>query len=68
MTTELPNGELLYALGVAPSNAYNSYRNVFNRIIVVDHASNLELRTQNLELEGTRTRIPFEACASAAGS
>ena len=33
VTTELPNGELLYALGVAPSNAYNSYRNVFNRII-----------------------------------
>ena len=32
-TTRLPDGDLLYALGVAPSSAYNSYRGVFNRII-----------------------------------
>jgi hypothetical protein len=29
----LRNGDLLYAIGVAPSNAYASYRAVFNRII-----------------------------------
>jgi predicted Zn-dependent protease len=33
VTAEMPNGDLLYALGVAPSNAYGSYRGVFNRII-----------------------------------
>jgi predicted Zn-dependent protease len=33
VTTELPNGDLFYALGVAPTNAYGSYRGVFNRII-----------------------------------
>jgi hypothetical protein len=33
VTTELRNGDVLYALGVAPSSAYNTYRTVFNRII-----------------------------------
>jgi peptidase M48-like protein len=32
-TTQLRDGSLLYAIGVAPSNQYNSYRNVFERII-----------------------------------
>jgi predicted Zn-dependent protease len=33
VTTELPNGDLFYALGVAPTSAYGSYRGVFNRIV-----------------------------------
>jgi Zn-dependent protease with chaperone function len=33
VTTELRNGDVLYALGIAPTSAYNSYRTVFNRII-----------------------------------
>lgn len=33
VTTDLGNSELLYSIGVAPSNEFNSYRSVFNRIV-----------------------------------
>jgi hypothetical protein len=33
VTVELRTGELLYAIGVAPSDEFNSYRSVFNRIL-----------------------------------
>src|SRR5581483_2908736 len=32
-TTQMPNGELLYAIGVAPADAYDRYRDVFERIV-----------------------------------
>ena len=32
-TTQMPDGTLLYAIGVAPDNAFDSYRDVFDRII-----------------------------------
>jgi Zn-dependent protease with chaperone function len=32
-TTEARNGDLLYALGVAPTDEFNSYRSVFNRVV-----------------------------------
>jgi len=32
-TVELRTGELLYAIGVAPSDEFNAYRPVFNRIL-----------------------------------
>jgi len=32
-TTQLSDGSLLYAIGVAPSNEFSSYEPVFNRII-----------------------------------
>jgi len=32
-TTRLADGNLLYAVAVAPANAYPSYRNVFDRIV-----------------------------------
>jgi hypothetical protein len=32
-TTQLPDGTLLYAIGVAPANAFDSYREVFDRIV-----------------------------------
>jgi hypothetical protein len=32
VTTETRDGDLLYALGVAPSNEFDTYRGVFNRI------------------------------------
>src|SRR5262245_6890070 len=31
-TTQLPNGNLLYAIGVAPNGEYSSYRGVFDRV------------------------------------
>jgi hypothetical protein len=33
VTTETRNGDLLYAIGVAPRDAFNSYRGVFNRVV-----------------------------------
>jgi hypothetical protein len=33
VTTQLGNGDLLYAIGVAPRNLFASYRGVFNRIV-----------------------------------
>ena len=33
VTSDLGNSELLYSIGVAPSNEFNSYRSVFNRIV-----------------------------------
>jgi hypothetical protein len=33
VTTEIGNGDLLYALGVAPDSAFNSYRTVFDRVV-----------------------------------
>ena len=33
VTAETRNGDLLYALGVAPSDQFNSYRSVFNRVV-----------------------------------
>jgi hypothetical protein len=33
VTTELGNGQMLYAIGVAPREEFNSYRGVFNRIL-----------------------------------
>ena len=33
VTTEVGNGDLFYSLGVAPRNAFNTYRTVFNRIV-----------------------------------
>jgi Zn-dependent protease with chaperone function len=33
VTTSLGSGEMLYAIGVAPSDEFNSYRSVFNRIV-----------------------------------
>jgi Zn-dependent protease with chaperone function len=32
-TTQLRNGNLLYAIGVAPRDEFSSYRNVFNRVV-----------------------------------
>ena len=32
-TTRLPDGTLLYAIGVAPSDAFASYRSVFDRVV-----------------------------------
>jgi beta-barrel assembly-enhancing protease len=32
-TTQLPDGSLLYAIGVAPANAFDTYRSVFDRIV-----------------------------------
>ncbi|OLE78799.1 MAG: hypothetical protein AUF76_18390 [Acidobacteria bacterium 13_1_20CM_2_65_9] len=32
-TTQLRNGNLLYAIGVAPSNEFSSYRGVFDRVV-----------------------------------
>jgi hypothetical protein len=32
-TTQMANGALLYAIGVAPSDAFSSYRGVFERIV-----------------------------------
>lgn len=32
-TTERPDGSLLYAIGVAPENAFASYRDVFDRVV-----------------------------------
>ena len=31
-TTQLPNGNLLYAIGVAPNGEYSAYRGVFDRV------------------------------------
>lgn len=31
-TAQLPNGNLWYALGVAPANSFDAYRNVFDRV------------------------------------
>ena len=33
VTVDLSNSELLYSIGVAPSNEFASYRSVFNRIL-----------------------------------
>jgi hypothetical protein len=33
VTTQLDNGDLLYAIGVAPDSTFSSYRTVFNRIV-----------------------------------
>jgi hypothetical protein len=33
VTTQLGDGTLLYAIGVAPSNAFSSYRPIFDRIV-----------------------------------
>ena len=33
VTTDIGNSGMLYSLGVAPSNEFNSYRSVFNRIL-----------------------------------
>lgn len=33
VTAETRTGDLLYALGVAPTNEFNAYRSVFNRIV-----------------------------------
>jgi len=32
-TTETRNGDLLYSLGVAPTDEFNAYRAVFNRVV-----------------------------------
>lgn len=32
-TTETRNGDLLYSIGVAPTNEFNAYRSVFNRVV-----------------------------------
>jgi Zn-dependent protease with chaperone function len=32
-TTQMPDGSLLYAIGVAPADAFPSYRDVFDRIV-----------------------------------
>ena len=33
MTTDVGNGDLLYAIGVAPRDQFNAYRQVFDRIV-----------------------------------
>ena len=33
VTTDRGNGELLYAVGVAPNDEFASYRGVFNKIL-----------------------------------
>ena len=33
VTTELGNGDVIYSLGVAPNDQFNTYRGVFNRIV-----------------------------------
>jgi hypothetical protein len=33
VTTDLGNGDVIFSLGVAPSDEFNSYRPVFNRIV-----------------------------------
>jgi hypothetical protein len=40
VTTDLGNGQLLYSIGVAPSDEFNSYRSVFNRIMSSMRLSN----------------------------
>jgi Zn-dependent protease with chaperone function len=32
-TAQLPNGNLIYAIGVAPNSEYSSYRGVFDRVV-----------------------------------
>jgi hypothetical protein len=33
VTLQTNSGDILYALGVAPSNEFNAYRTVFNRVV-----------------------------------
>jgi hypothetical protein len=33
VTTDLGNGELLYSVGVAPTDEFSSYRGVFNKVL-----------------------------------
>ena len=33
VSVDTPSGDLLYAIGVAPTNVFDSYRGVFNRVV-----------------------------------